>query len=127
MMDERPRHIRPLVLLVEDDPLIRWASAEALNQAGFGVIEAADAQAAFAILQSRSDVSVLFTDVEMPGRMDGLELARRARELWPALRILVTSGRGAPPALTLPARGRFVSKPYAQDEIVRDIGRLLAA
>jgi CheY-like chemotaxis protein len=118
---------RPLVLLVEDDPLLRWASAETLTQAGFDVIEAADAHAALAILQGRDDVRVLFTDIEMPGLMDGLELARRARELWPALRILVTSGRAAPPPRTLPARGRFVGKPYAQDEIVRDIDRLLAA
>jgi CheY-like chemotaxis protein len=115
------------VLLVEDDSLLRWASAEALAQAGFDVIEAADAHTALVTLQSRDDVSVLFTDIEMPGMMDGLELARRARDLWPALRILVTSARSAPPARTLPARGRFVGKPYAQDEIVRDIDRMLAA
>lgn len=126
-MTAQSRLIRPLVLLVEDDPLLRWASAEALAQAGFDVIEAPDAHAALAVLQNRDDVSVLFTDIEMPGLMDGLELARRARELWPALRILVTSGRGAPPPRTLPARGRFVGKPYAQEEIVRDIDRLLAA
>jgi CheY-like chemotaxis protein len=102
---------RPVILLVEDDPFIRWESADALRQAGFAVLEAADADSAMAILQSRGDVSLLFTDVEMPGVIDGLELARRARDMWPTLRILVTSGRGAPPERTLPVRGRFVSKP----------------
>jgi len=118
---------RPVILLVEDDPFIRWESADALRQAGFAVLEAADADSAMAILQSRGDVSLLFTDVEMPGVIDGLELARRARDMWPTLRILVTSGRGAPPERTLPVRGRFVSKPYAQEEILRDIDRMLAA
>jgi len=118
---------RPVILLVEDDPFIRWESADALRQAGFAVLEAADADSAMAILQSRGDVSLLFTDVEMPGVIDGLELARRARDMWPTLRILVTSGRCAPPERTLPVRGRFVSKPYAQDEILRDIDRMLAA
>ena len=68
---------------------------------------------------------VLFTDVDMPGSIDGLELARIAHALWPKLRILVTSGKNAPRAL--PEHGRFVGKPYVHEQIVRDIGRLLAA
>lgn len=115
-----------VVLIVEDEPIIRWAGADMLREAGFDVVEAVGADEALRILQAREDVCVLFTDVDMPGSIDGLELAHAARRLRPSLCILVTSGKSALDAHALPQHGRFVDKPYAQERIVRDIGRLLA-
>ena len=116
-----------LILLVEDDPIIRWASSDMLCEEGFCVIEAGDADSALLILHARSDVRVLFTDIDMPGSIDGLELAHKARKLWPELRILVTSGKRAPGQRAMPRDGRFIDKPYAREQIVRDIGRMFEA
>jgi DNA-binding NtrC family response regulator len=116
-----------LILLVEDDPVIRWASADMLCEEGFCVIEAGDADSALLILHARSDVRVLFTDIDMPGSIDGLELANEARKLWPALRILVTSGKRAPGQRAMPRDGRFIDKPYAREQVVRDIGCMFEA
>jgi CheY-like chemotaxis protein len=126
-MDAHRRIAKPVVLIVEDEPVIRWSSADMLSDAGFEVIEARNADEALSVLRSRDDVRVLFTDVDMPGSIDGLELARVAHALWPKLRILVTSGKNAPALRALPENGSFVGKPYVQEQIVRDIGRLLAA
>lgn len=126
-MSAQRRIVRLLVLLVEDDPVIRWASADMLCDAGFQVIEACDADEALAILRARSDVRVLFTDIDMPGSIDGLELAHAARELCPAMRILVTSGKSAPSPRAMPQHGRFIDKPYAPEQIIGDIGRMFAA
>ena len=126
-MDAHRAIPNPVVLLVEDEPIIRWASADMLTDAGFDVVEARDADEALSVLRSRPDVCVLFTDVDMPGSIDGLELARIAHALWPKLCILVTSGKSAPAPRALPEFGRFVGKPYVQEQIVRDIGRLLTA
>jgi DNA-binding NtrC family response regulator len=116
-----------LILLVEDDPIIRWASSDMLCEEGFCVIEAGDADSALSILHARSDVRVLFTDIDMPGSIDGLELAHKARKLWPELRILVTSGKKAPGQRAMPRDGRFIDKPYAREQIARDIGRMFEA
>lgn len=124
---ETTRTTRPAVLIVEDDPLIRWSGVETLEEAGFEVLEAANADEAVTLLESRNDILVLFTDVDMPGRMDGLELARMAHQRWPWMHIIIASGRREPQRRRMPDNGRFVSKPYAPEEIVRDIDRLLAA
>ncbi len=101
----------PLVLIVEDEPLVREIASAAIQDAGFDVVEAANAQEAVDLLQARSDVGVLFTDVDMPGQLDGLGLARLVHDQWPAIRLILTSGRSLPgPA---PDDGRFVAKPYS--------------
>ncbi len=83
----------PLVLIVEDEPLIRMYAADLLEEDGFDVVEATTARAALAILEQRNgDVSALFTDVDMPGDMNGLELAGIVYSRWPHIAILVTSG-----------------------------------
>jgi CheY-like chemotaxis protein len=117
----------PTVLIVEDDPLIRWAGAQTLEDAGFDVIEAANADEALEALESRDDILVLFTDIDMPGRLDGLELARIVRQRWPWMRIIIASGRRDAERRRIPDSGVFVPKPYAPEEIVRDIDALLAA
>lgn len=81
------------VLLVEDDPLIRWSGVDLLQEAGFDAVEAQDADEALSILESRSDVLLLVTDVDMPGSMDGLALASIVRRRWPDLQIIISSGR----------------------------------
>lgn len=121
------RNIRPAVLIVEDDPLIRWSGAETLAEAGFEVLEASNAVEALAVLESHGAVSVLFTDVDMPGEIDGVELATIAARRWPCMHIIIASGRRAPRPARLPEKGRFIAKPYAPEQIARDIDALLAA
>lgn len=103
-------------------------AAEALTSAGFSVIEADHADAALAILHARAgDIGALFTDVNMPGRMDGLELARRASSHWPWVRLLVASGRVQPVATALPKGCVFLPKPYDTDRLVSQIRHLTMA
>ena len=120
------RAARPTVLIVEDDPIIRWSGAETLADAGFDVLEAANADEALETLEAREVILVLFTDVDMPGRLDGLELARIAHQRWPWMRIIVASGRREAQRRRIPDNGVFIPKPYAPEEIVRDIGAMLA-
>jgi CheY-like chemotaxis protein len=100
------------VLIVEDEPLVRLSAVQAVASAGFEVIEAASADEAIRILECRSDIRVVFTDIQMPGPMDGLKLARAVRDRWPPIKIIVTSGRELATACDLPEGGRFFAKPY---------------
>ena len=107
----------PAVLIVEDEPLVRLCAVETVEQAGFTVIEAANADEAIRILESRRDIRVVFTDLHMPGSMDGLKLAHAVRNRWPPIKIIVTSGRERIAEQDLPAGGRFIAKPYDPSEI----------
>lgn len=82
----------PVILIVEDEFLLRLDSAETIESAGFVVIQAANANEAIAILSARPDIHVVFTDIQMPGSMDGLKLARFFRDRWPPIKIVATSG-----------------------------------
>jgi two-component system, response regulator PdtaR len=113
-MNGHPISPRPVVLLVEDELFVRMAAADALEDAGFEVIETADAQAAQDILSGRDDVKVLFTDVKMPGPMDGLELACLVRRRWPHILIVITSGHLKPESVSLPDDAVFIAKPYGE-------------
>jgi CheY-like chemotaxis protein len=104
-----PKHF--VVLLVDDEPLIRLLAADSLQDAGFDVAEAGSADEALAVLRSRSDVGLLFTDINMPGELDGLELAELVHRSWPVVKLLVTSGKGL--RAPLPDDGRFLCKPYS--------------
>jgi CheY-like chemotaxis protein len=84
---------RPVILIVEDDFLIRMGAAEMIEAAGFAIVEAADADEAMEILEVRLDITVVFTDIQMPGSMDGLKLAAAIRGRWPPIKIVATSGR----------------------------------
>ena len=83
---------RPVVLIVEDEFLIRTHAAEVIRDAGFEVAEATNADEAIVILESRRDIRVVFTDIQLPGSMDGLKLARVMRDRWPPVHILASSG-----------------------------------
>lgn len=83
---------RPIVLIVEDEMLLRMNGAEIIGNSGFDVVEARNADEAIEILEARSDIHVVFTDIQMPGSMDGLKLARFVRRRWPPIKIVATSG-----------------------------------
>jgi CheY-like chemotaxis protein len=108
----------PAVLVVEDEPLVRLGAVNIIEDAGFEVIEAASADEAIRILEWRSDVRVVFTDIHMPGSMDGLKLAHAVRSRWPPIKIIVTSGRDLIADQVLPEGGRFFAKPYNTIEIL---------
>jgi two-component system, response regulator PdtaR len=107
--------MRITVLIVEDEPLIRLDAAQTLEASGFEVIEASNADEAIKILEDRSDISVVFTDVQMPGSMDGVKLAQAVRKRWPPVKLIITSGRRLSRDLELPEGTGFISKPYGTD------------
>ena len=105
--------IKPTVILVVDDePIIRLDAVAMMEDAGFAVIEAADAEEALAVMTTNGDVSVLFTDINMPGPFDGLELARQVHDRWPAVQLVITSGRVMLSQNEIPDHGHFIAKPY---------------
>ena len=107
-----------VVLIVEDEFLIRMDAVDMIRSGGFEVIEAKDADEAIEILERRPDITVVFTDVHMPGSMDGLKLAAAIRGRWPPIKIVATSGRARLSAEDLPSGSRFLKKPYSAREIV---------
>jgi two-component system, response regulator PdtaR len=114
-----------VVLIVEDDFLIRFHAAQMVADAGFRPIEAANADEAIAILVARADIAVVFTDIDMPGSMDGLKLAAAVRDRWPPIAIIATSGHAHVGVADLPRNGRFLPKPYAQRDLEGHIRDLL--
>lgn len=103
---------KPTVLVVEDEELIRMHAVDMLRELGFETIEAANADRAISVLEAMSDIAVVFTDIQMPGTMDGLRLVALVRDRWPPVALLVTSGQPVPPISDLPSGARFVPKPY---------------
>jgi CheY-like chemotaxis protein len=116
---------RPVILVVEDEFLVRISTVQMIEDAGFHVLQAADADEAIEILQVRPDIRVIFTDIQMPGSMDGLRLAHAVRARWPPIKIIATSGHGNVPISDLPEGGRFVPKPYHPEEIARTLRELV--
>jgi len=94
---------------------------ETLAEAGFRVIDAANADEAIDILEARHDVRVVVTDIQMPGSMDGLKLAATIRNRWPPIELIVTSGRVSLGQRDLPERGRFLPKPYDGEHLLEAI------
>lgn len=110
------------VLVVEDEGLVRMMVVDLLEEAGFAVTEAPHADAAWAILERRQDdIRVLFTDIDMPGSMDGFVLAGRVADAWPHIGLVMTSGRRRMADREMPDAGRFLSKPYRSADLVRMI------
>lgn len=117
-MSEKRAPEASVILVVEDDDLIRSLAVEMLEDAGFTVVEARHADEAWFILHERSDVGVLFTDVDMPGSMDGVTLAERVHDAWPDIRLVLTSGRQRLADREIPDHGLFVPKPYSTLQVV---------
>ncbi len=106
-----------VVLIVENEALIRQSAVHIVEDAGYTALEARNADEAVVLLESRRDIRAVFTDIRMSGSMDGLRLAHAIRGRWPPIHLLVTSGLDLPGDLKLPAKGRFIRKPYGADQI----------
>jgi CheY-like chemotaxis protein len=106
----------PTVLVVEDETLIRDLVSEELSDAGFEVLQVGNASQAIAELEARQDIHLLFTDIDMPGSMDGLKLAAAVRDRWPPVHIIITTGKARP--MTIPANALFIPKPYLTRALV---------
>jgi two-component system, response regulator PdtaR len=118
-IDPAPRY----VLVVEDEPIIRMNAVDMLEDAGFEVLEAANADAALALLEARSHkIAALFTDIHMPGSMDGMALIALVAERWPHIRPFVTSGHTTLRDADIPDHGRFLAKPYRSAQLTTAIG-----
>jgi CheY-like chemotaxis protein len=112
MMTQTTPVARPVVLVVEDEPLLRMMAADIVEEAGMQPVEAADADAAIEILERRTDVRILFSDIRMPGSMDGLKLADAVRTRWPAINIILTSGHCTKADIDSRLADLFFPKPY---------------
>ena len=117
-MGQRNAYARQVVLVVEDDPLLRMMAVDLVEDAGFDAVEATGADQAIEIMESRTDIDVLFTDVDMPGCMNGVGLANWARAANTPLGIVVTSGHHNPSKESLPVRSVFFPKPYDFQKVV---------
>jgi CheY-like chemotaxis protein len=113
------------VLVVEDESIIRMLMVDALEDAGFHVIEAATGEAGLRALDHFPDLKALLTDIEMPGTVDGLALARMVHERHPETALIIMSGRQRPEAKELPRNAKFFRKPYTQAEIVAALHQLI--
>jgi CheY-like chemotaxis protein len=116
---------RPTVLLVEDEVLIRLMIADELRGQGLQVLEASNADEALTILESSLAVHLLFTDVRMPGRMDGLALAKLAQARFPRLKLIIASSR-EPEEPSRASADAFISKPYDLNQVVEQVEKILA-
>lgn len=120
MTDDRAvQPSKPLVLVVEDEPILRMANVALIEDLGYATVEAADASEALEILEHRVDIRIVFTDIDMPGGMSGTMLAAAIRERWPLIDIILTSGATIPAAELVPERGLFLEKPVSDRSIER--------
>jgi CheY-like chemotaxis protein len=122
MLKARGRLVMPdspiYVLVVEDDFFSRLHAVRLVEDAGYIAVEASNADEAIIILEARKDIRIVFTDIDMPGSMDGLKLAHAIRERWPPIELILTSGHFDIRDDELPERGRFFPKPYRGQEII---------
>jgi two-component system, response regulator PdtaR len=116
---------RPVVLIVEDELLVRMDAVEFIEADGFEVVEAKNADDAIAILEQRNDIGLIFTDIDMPGSMDGVKLAHFVKDRWPPIKIIATSGHAKIRGNDLPEGVRFMPKPYKATEVADTIHQLI--
>jgi two-component sensor histidine kinase/ActR/RegA family two-component response regulator len=117
----------PNVLIVEDEMVLRMRAVDIVEDAGFCPVEAVNADQAIAILESRSDISVLFTDIQMPGSMDGLKLAHAVHDRWPGIKIILVSGQVTPSDAERPADSRFFGKPLSVERMIAELQGMVGA
>jgi CheY-like chemotaxis protein len=117
--DEQPARVT--VLVVEDEVIVRFDTADMLREAGYMVLEASNADEATSLLKTFPEIALIFSDVQMPGSMDGAEFARFVRTNYPDVRMILTSGAVVPPDSAIP----FFAKPYQPTDVVKRIGELL--
>jgi two-component sensor histidine kinase len=112
---------KPTVLIVEDEMLLRMRAVDIVEDAGFTPLEAVNADDALALLESRSDIELLFTDIQMPGTMNGLKLAHAVHERWPSIKIILVSGQVTPDEKDRPANSRFFGKPVEVQQMIAEL------
>src|SRR5947209_916474 len=117
----------PNVLVVEDEMVLRMRAVDIVEDAGFCPVEAVNADEAMSILESRSDISLLFTDIQMPGSMDGLKLAHAVHDRWPAIKIILVSGQVNPSDAERPVDSRFFGKPLSVERMITELQAMVGA
>ncbi|MFH1340971.1 MAG: HWE histidine kinase domain-containing protein [Pseudomonadota bacterium] len=117
----------PNVLIVEDEMMLRMRAVDIVEDAGFHSVEAVNADEAMSILESRSDISLLFTDIQMPGTMDGLKLAHTVHNRWPDIKIILVSGQVRPSAAERPVDSRFFGKPLGMQQMITELQTMVGA
>jgi two-component sensor histidine kinase len=115
------------VLVVEDEMVLRMRAADIVEDAGFCAVEAVNADEAIAVLESRSDIALLFTDIQMPGSMDGLKLAHAVHSRWPDIGIILVSGHVKPSEAERPTDSRFFSKPLGDAQMIVELQAMVGA
>jgi CheY-like chemotaxis protein len=113
------------VLVVEDEMLLRMQAVDMVEIAGYTSIEAVGADEAFAILKSRSDIALLFTDIQMPGSMDGLQLAHAVSKHWPTIKIILVSGQSKLSGSDMPIDSRFFAKPLESGKMAAEMRNMI--
>jgi len=114
-----------VVLVVEDELLLRMRAVDMVEDAGYTSLQAVDADAAFAILESRADIALLFTDIQMPGSMDGLTLAHAVHARWPPIKIILVSGQLRLAKVDIPPNSRFFGKPLKANEMIAEMQEMI--
>ncbi|XKM39817.1 response regulator [Rhizobium ruizarguesonis] len=117
---------KAVVLVVEDSAIIRMSAVDLVFSAGYEALEACDADEAIRILEARNDIDLVFTDVQMPGTMDGIKLSHYIRDRWPPVRLIVASGAAILEQSDLPTGSRAFSKPYDNHAITDAMAHLLS-
>jgi len=111
-----------VILVVEDEPLIRLAAIMLVERLGYRALEAANADEAISLLEAHAEITIIFTDVQMEGSMDGIALTHWAAGRWPPLRFIIVSGGMTPKLHEIPPGAAFLAKPYADAAV----GQLIA-
>lgn len=119
-----PQHT---VLVVDDDAIIRYELVDLLEEHGFAVLDASDADEAIATMENHPGIGAVLTDVEMPGSMDGIKLVQFIRNRWPPTALFVISARALTDGITLPERTNFYGKPLDGRRLLRDLSAALSA
>jgi len=117
--------IPAVVLVVEDEMLLRMRAVDMVEDAGYTSIEAVDADQAVAILEARSDVALMLTDIQMPGSMDGLKLAHAVHRRWPPIKIMLVSGQLKLANTDIPLDSRFFGKPLDAAEMIAQMRNMI--
>ena len=113
------------VLVVEDEMVLRMRAVDIVEDAGFTAVEAVNADEALSILESRSDISLLFSDIQMPGSMDGLKLAHAVHDRWPSIKIILVSGQVKLSDADKPADSRFFGKPLEVKQMIAELQEMV--
>lgn len=117
---------KSVVLVVEDEPILRMTTVDMVEDAGFEALVAANATEAIRILETRSDIRIILSDIHMPPGIDGMALVAMARQRWPLIEIILVSGHVAIADVMIPQRGLFFSKPYRSGDVIAALNRMAA-